>query len=267
MKEKYPIKGSNTFYKVWGIIEFVFAGLAGILYLLCFVLVIAASSALPDFVAYSIRDTLTTYTAVGIIVLIVIAALDMTLRISTGIVLVRDYIRSKGIFIALAVIYFIIAFFGFLGMILNSSSGSAILIISNLLGIGWNTATGIILISKSGKADIAGLTPQVFPPDPPLIGTIEGVFGEFKGKQISLAWGQVYKIGRETGCDIQLVHPKVSRVHCTVCLMPSGRYQITDYSFNGTFYENKRLTKGIMEEVSPGGMLVIGEADNVLRLK
>lgn len=263
MKEKYPIKGSNTFYKVWGIIVLVLAGLAGIAYLLCFILVIAASSALPEFMLYSIGNTLTTYTAVGIIILIIIVVLDMTLRISTGVVLVRNYIKSTGVFIALAVIYFVMAFFRLLGMILTSSSGSAVLILSSLFGVGWNVATGIILISKSGKAD---MPPKPYP-NPPLIqGTIEGIFGDFKGKQLSLNLGHTYKIGREAGCDIQLVHPKVSRVHCIIRVMPSGGYQITDYSYNGTFYENQRLPKNITQEVEPGGMLVIGEADNVLRL-
>lgn len=267
MKEKHPIKGSNTFYKVWGIIELVFAGLAGILYLLCFILVIAASSALPDFVTYSVRNTLAGYTVAVAIVFIIFVALDMILRICTGVVLVREYIKSKGAFTALAVIHFVIAFLRLLAMIFSVIAGSAVFIIYFLLCVGWNIATGIILISKSGKADMSKEGDDLTPPDPPLAGRIEGVFGEFEGKQISLHLGLVYKIGRETGCDIQLVHPKVSRVHCTVCLMPNGRYQITDYSFNGTFYENKRLSKNIAEEVNPGGMLVIGEADNVLRLK
>ena len=272
MKEKYPIKGSNTLYKVWGIIILVFAGLAALMYLLFFILLIVASSSIPDIFPYSLGDTVAAYAAVGVIFLILYIALDLTLQISTGVVLVRNYIKSTGVFLVLAVIFFLRAFGGFISMIFNSVSGSVALILVSLLGIGWNVATGVLLISKSRKADKSIIPPgtgniPLTPPNPPMHGVIEGIYGVFKGKQVTLHPGEVCRIGRETGCNIQLAHPKVSRVHCMISMTSNGRYQITDYSYNGTFYENKRLSKNIMEEVNPGGMLVIGEASNVLRLK
>ena len=124
MKEKYPIKGSNTLYKVWGIIILVFAGLAALMYLLFFILLIVASSSIPDIFPYSLGDTVAAYAAVGVIFLILYIALDLTLQISTGVVLVRNYIKSTGVFLVLAVIFFLRAFGGFISMIFNSVSGS-----------------------------------------------------------------------------------------------------------------------------------------------
>lgn len=273
MKEKHPVKGSNTLYKVWGIIVLVFAAIAGILDLLSIILMFKASSgvgSLPLGIGNNASGKIAAYT----VVVMIISVLALIIQISAGILLVRDYIKSTGIFVALSVYYFLGAVLLIIVMIgsivLKSVSGVLIC----LIFAAWNIATGIMLISKSGKADMSGTisgaaheerSPEIAV-HPLVQGRIEGVFGGFQGKQISLNPGQVCKIGREAGCDIQLEHPKVSRIHCTVCMAPDGRYQITDYSYNGTFYENKRLSKNIMEEVEPGGMLVIGEADNVLLL-
>lgn len=268
MKEKYPIKGSNTLYKVWGIIVFVFAALKGLLVLLFNFLMIGTQAA----VVGMITNLIGPYIAIGVIFSILFTAIAMVKEISTGVILVREYIKAKWVFILLAVIYFLDA----VGVLIICAAIARVvwLVLLFLLVVGWNVATGIILISKSEKADMSVIPPVPEPvavpgllPNPSVYGVIEGVYGNFKGKQVTLYPGEVCKIGRETGCNIQLVHPKVSRVHCTIGMTSNGRYQITDYSYNGTFYENKRLTKNIMEEVSPGGMLVIGEADNVLRLK
>lgn len=270
MKEKYPIKGSNTFYKVWGIIVIVLAAILGAVSLLFFIIIMASASLIQDIMYSTAISAIRIFKIIWISIIICIE-LNVTAKIFAGIALIEDYIKSKGKFIAYAVECFLMAVLCmfFLIFFIMRSSVSGIVIC--LLLAGWNIATGIILISKSGKADMPEIdgdfTPPEFPTNPPLIhGTIEGIFGEFKGKQLSLNSGHIYKIGREAGCDIQLVHPKVSRVHCIIRVMPSGGYQITDYSYNGTFYENQRLPKNIMQEVEPGGMLVIGEADNVLRL-
>lgn len=74
------------------------------------------------------------------------------------------------------------------------------------------------------------------------------------------------KIGRESTCDIQLFHPKISRLHCTVTLLENGNLVITDYSANGTFYGNRQMPNGEAIEVRPGDKLVVGEADNVIQL-
>lgn len=274
MKEKYPIKGSNTLYKVWGIIVLIFAALNGLRYLLILSFAILAptfvNSLLSPYMmrgmSSTIGDTLGAYVAVAVILIILVVGIDMTKRISTGVILVREYIKAKWVFMVLAIVYFLEATVGFVIMIFSGLLGSVWLILFQVVIVGWNVATGIILISKSQKAYI-DIPPEPGPGFSSVHGVIEGVYGNFKGKQVTLYPGGVCRIGRESGCDIQLVHPKVSRVHCMISMTANGRYQITDYSYNGTFYDNERLTKNIMVEVNPGGMLVIGEADNVLRLK
>lgn len=262
MKEKYPIKGSNTLYKVWGIIVFVFAAIKGLLLLLLAVFQLLVSGVALDFIGKIVGP----YIAIGMIFSVLFVGISMAKEISTGIILVREYIKVKWVFIMLAVIYFLDAVGLFVIMILSAIAGVMWLVLLLLPAVVWSVATGIILISKSEKADFT--PPEPVPePNPSVYGVIEGVYGNFKGKQVTLYPGGVCRIGRESGCDIQLVHPKVSRVHCMISMTANGRYQITDYSYNGTFYDNERLTKNIMVEVNPGGMLVIGEADNVLKLK
>ncbi len=253
MRKRYPIKGSNILYKIWGIIVLVFAMLAGVLYLSGFICLLVSPANIPDFLPYLYS---TTDLGEALSDLIVRAATDLLVQISVGVILVKDYVESKNAVKIFAGILFVRALVGFLGMILYSMTlVSATFLLSSLFVIGWNVTTGVILISKLRKIYM------------PRCGKIEGKFGEFKGKQIYLDLNRVYKIGQETKCDIQLMHPNVSRVHCTICMMPYGKYQITDCSYNGTFYENQRLPKNIMQEVEPGGMLVIGETDNVLMLK
>lgn len=140
--------------------------------------------------------------------------------------------------IVFAVIYFIFAFMGFAFMFFCIAVGAGAWSFSSLIGILWNIAAGIFLISKQSKA----VFPQEYSgQNMPAVGIIEGQFGAYQGKRCEIYAGTTYKIGRESGCDIQINHPKVSRIHCTVCKLPSGNYRITDYSSNGTFYENRRL--------------------------
>lgn len=131
-------------------------------------------------------------------------------------------------------------------------------------------ATGVILLQKQKRAVApAGSNGKInfIPPtQAPAFGRIEGMFGECKGKNYPLNKGQVCKIGRDYSCHIRLEHAKVSRLHCTVSKLENGNYQITDHSFNGTFYANQKLQKGIATEVTPGELLVVGDADNVLKL-
>lgn len=48
--------------------------------------------------------------------------------------------------------------------------------------------------------------------------------------------------------------------------MPDGRFEVTDHSYNGTFYENERLSNGVSTVIEAGGMLALGNADNVFSL-
>ena len=79
--------------------------------------------------------------------------------------------------------------------------------------------------------------------------------------------GQQCVVGRKSNCDIQLVHGQVSRVHCVIEMLPDGVYQVTDYSSNGTFYNNQRLKSREPYRLPKGALLAIGDADNVLELR
>ena len=102
--------------------------------------------------------------------------------------------------------------------------------------------------------------------NPSVQGQVKGLFGSFMGRSYPVSSGMSYRIGRESSCDIQIVHKRVSRVHCTIELMPDGIYQVTDYSSNGTFYNNTKLQYGILYTIPRGSILAIGDADNVIQL-
>ena len=93
------------------------------------------------------------------------------------------------------------------------------------------------------------------------------MFGSYQGKKYSFATGIWCKIGRDVSCEIQVTHPQVSRIHCQVQKMPSGKYQIVDCSSNGTYYNNIALEKGKTYLVPKGAIIVLGDADNVLQLQ
>ena len=98
-------------------------------------------------------------------------------------------------------------------------------------------------------------------------GEICGLFGSFSGKSYPLYLGQQCLIGRKSTCDIQLTHGEVSREHCVIKMMPDGVFQVTDYSSNGTYYNDQRLKRGEPYRLPGGAVLAIGDADNVLELK
>lgn len=99
------------------------------------------------------------------------------------------------------------------------------------------------------------------------VGYVYGAFGIFAGQSYPLMLGQRCVVGRKSTCDIQLVHSEVSRVHCVIQMMPDGVYQVTDYSSNGTFYNNQRLCHREPYRLPKGALLAIGDADNVLELR
>ena len=98
-------------------------------------------------------------------------------------------------------------------------------------------------------------------------GAVTGLFGSFKDQTYTINTKGKCRIGREHPCEIRIHHPKVSRMHCEIAVLPDGTYRVTDYSSNGTFYENQRLEKGVPQKLPKGAVLVIGDPDNVLQLK
>lgn len=300
MKQEYTVKGSNTLYKVWGILVLIFGIITGIFFLFDMVIAIVAMGSDTGKFLLSVNEKATGMTVAFTILTFLIMILMVVVKINTGRVLVKQYYQSTANFIFYAVLYFLSAVGWLVIMIVVIALGSimtkyirdvsvmvAFEIIYYIIKISWDVATGIILVSKHGKSVVIGTggfepnpihnpisnpiptpVPQPIPGSVDyVIGTIEGLYGDYRGRKFELRTGVTCKIGRESSCDIQINHPKVSRLHCTVRKLPNGKYCIVDYSSNGTFYENNRLNKNMEMQVSPGGMLVVGEADNVLLLR
>ena len=159
-------------------------------------------------------------------------------------------------------------------MIETEEASTALLIVYCIIKIGWDITIGVILLNKMSKAIIpisdGGIeidTRTVIRNEVPIVGAIDGLNGEYVGRRFSLHAGEICRIGRDSGCNIRLRHEKVSRMHCSVTIMPDGRYQILDSSSNGTYYNNCMLQKGIVTVVDRGGLLVVGAPDNVFQLQ
>ena len=161
MKEKYIINGSNTTYKVWGVLVLIFGiiavilGLAGLLFLL------------GD---YNL-DLGDSYITLAIFIYFCVLLIVVLIKIKTGILLVRNYISSKGELIFYAVLYFLSAFawlimIVFLGINICVDSYN-FYVICNFLGsiikLAWDIATGVLLISKQNKAISNISNPIVLP--------------------------------------------------------------------------------------------------------
>ena len=288
MNQTYVVKGSNTLYHVWGIITFVFAGIYGIGALIAIVVIGMASSMTQGWIGELTGEDLGGIQIVLVLVFLLIAVLGLTIRILAGLYLVRPQIRSKGALIFISVVYFLCAFGNLIQMITLGASGGSSMILAvfvQFFWMCWNIATGVFLILKQAQAvpegtvvpngsvrkKETGYRPVENGKDSVRSGSpkaeIEGLFGNYKGKTFVFRGDESCRIGRDPGCDIQISHPKVSRIHCAVKALPGGKFEVTDYSYNGTFYENIVLPNGKAVVVQAGGMLVIGSADNVFLLK
>jgi hypothetical protein len=69
--------------------------------------------------------------------------------------------------------------------------------------------------------------------------------------------GEKLVLGRDTGCDLVLNDPKVSRRHAVIERLAEGRYRLQDLgSSNGTFLLGQRVETA---EITPGAELRIGD--------
>lgn len=259
MENGFAVSGSNMLFKVWGIITYVFAGIEALLGIIVMIGICAGAGYVPMYFS-DVRGALIG-TAIGIFIG---AGIRVTLMVITGNLLVRDYVKSKGALVGFAVWQFVCVFFMLIYIIAGIYWGSAVVIIISFFGLAWNIATGIMLLLKRSRAIPWGRKKLIY--ESRGYAVLEGLYGGFQGKQYRLEVGQMCKIGRESTCDIQLFHPKISRLHCTVTLLENGNLVITDYSANGTFYGNRQMPNGEAIEVRPGDKLVVGEADNVIQL-
>lgn len=288
MNQTYVVKGSNTLYHVWGIITFVFAGIYGIRNLITIVTLGMASSFAQNWIRELSGTDFGGIQIVLVLFFLLAAVLGLTIRILAGLYLVRLQIRSKGALIFISVIYFLFAFGNLIQMVILGVSGGSSMIFAIFIQffcMCWSIATGVFLILKQAQAVPEGTVvlngevrkketryrPVESGKSPVQSGSskaeIEGLFGNYKGKTFVFRGDESCRIGRDSGCDIQISHPKVSRIHCAVKALPGGKFEVTDYSYNGTFYENIALPNGQAVVVQAGGMLVLGSADNVFLLK
>lgn len=120
----------------------------------------------------------------------------------------------------------------------------------------------LVHVSRKKKRAGQGSAQKMIP-----VGSVYGAFGIFCGQSYPMCIGQRCTVGRKSTCDIQLVHSQVSRMHCVIEMLPDGVFQVTDYSSNGTFYNDQKLKHGEPYRLPKGALLAIGDADNVLELK
>ncbi|MGN1164957.1 MAG: S8 family serine peptidase [Lachnospiraceae bacterium] len=125
----------------------------------------------------------------------------------------------------------------------------------------------IVLVRRAGKKKKRTVQHHVKSYEPVVSGAVVGEFGKFGGQSYPMFSNRPCVVGRKSSCDIQIVHKQVSRVHCSIRLMSDGRYQVTDYSGNGTYYNNQLLPKNKPCILPKGSLLAIGDADNILRLR
>lgn len=125
----------------------------------------------------------------------------------------------------------------------------------------------IIVVAKKRKKRKAAEPEPIQKKSFAVQGAVIGVFGSYYGREYPLTAGVSCVVGRESSSNIQLLHKNVSRIHCTIQLLPDGQYQVVDFSSNGTFYNNERLQSGIPYKIPGGALLAIGDADNVLQLR
>jgi len=84
-----------------------------------------------------------------------------------------------------------------------------------------------------------------------------GLKGSKAGQEIQIPQGRL-SIGRDTGADIALNDPKVSRVHCYLIREGSQLTCIDNNSTNGTYLNNRRLKAETAYPVDPDDHLIVG---------
>lgn len=274
----------NVLYKVWGIITYVFTGFYAVGWLAFFILMgiggaeaKGAVSQAPYFLWSQIESEFAQAAGMfvlAVLLLALVVLIGLIVRILAGVYLTRAFVKSRGALIAVAVFYIIITFLNLSFAVIWGKAKLLGFMFFFLFCMGWGLATGVFLLLKQAGAAASVPCPKDYIPYADIgvqgvhepQGSVEGLFGDFVGKKYRLKPGESCKIGRDSGCEIRILHRQVSRVHCLVKFLPDGRFEVTDMSYNGTFYENETLPSGVAVTVEAKGKLVIGEADNVLAL-
>ena len=99
-----------------------------------------------------------------------------------------------------------------------------------------------------------------------LVGVVLGLFGVSEGKRFELRPGKTCIVGKSSESDFQIKSSIISRRHCLIRMLSENVYEITDYSTNGTFYNNVRLEKDKPLNIPKDSIIALGDADNVIQL-
>lgn len=100
-------------------------------------------------------------------------------------------------------------------------------------------------------------------------GSIICIQGTYLGSVVHMYPEQRIIIGRDLNvADIQINLPLVSRMHCELIYHEDrGEYEITDFSTNGTFINQKqRLLQGVSYIVKSGTQVCFGDMETVYKL-
>lgn len=151
LKVKYPVKGSNVLYKVWG---------SFVLLIVFFTIILnlfGMGLMLDDFLKlinlFEIFKTKIVIIYVVVIMIFICGIINLGAQILSGIFLMKNYVTSAGIYIVLAVLCFRTAYDESILLLESCIAGSWVTVIWTLLLMIWYCLTGILLLSKSGKAD------------------------------------------------------------------------------------------------------------------
>ncbi|MBE5954096.1 MAG: FHA domain-containing protein [Lachnospiraceae bacterium] len=100
-----------------------------------------------------------------------------------------------------------------------------------------------------------------------LMAKIYVLSGAYKGARIDVDSNII--VGRDPNtCQLIMDGEQVSRKHCKISFNPkTGKYLVTDYSTNGTYYTNgKRLDENVTSELDSGTIILIGKNGDKLKL-
>lgn len=103
MQEGYKLNGSNTFYRVWGILVLVFGGIAVLIKIFAYLfqLIFMSETELFYLIPYDIEEVM-----IAVYILcFVFLTVEVETKLMTGIILVNDYVKSKGACVCYAVFY------------------------------------------------------------------------------------------------------------------------------------------------------------------
>ena len=166
MKEKYIINGSNTTYKVWGVLVSIFGIFAAILCLGSLMVIFYNINIIDNIMDKFKLNLVDSFIFYGVSYIIII------IKVQTGTMLERNFISSKGEVIFCAVLYFLSAVAWLIMIVLLGLKLcvdkwiflDVCFFLVSIFKLAWNITTGVLLISKQNKAIPNISKPTVLPP-------------------------------------------------------------------------------------------------------